>query len=679
MRQSLLVFMTLFAGFAQSQEDILEQAVQAAARKVTPSMVVIESSGGTETITGAAVPGKRRPGPAGAPGVRKGSGPTTGVIVSPDGYIISSAFNFANKPTSIIISTQGGKRHVAKIVATDQSRMVTLLKIDATGLTVPEAAPTSSMQVGQTVIALGKTLTLTPDAPPSVSVGILSALGRIWGRAIQTDAKVSPVNYGGPLADLSGRVLGILVPASPQADGETAGFEWYDSGIGFAMPLDQILSNLEKLKKGKDLRRGVMGITMQSQDQYGAEAIVGSVAPNSPAQKIGLKPGDKVIAIAGKKVENHAQLMNHLGTRYEGDEVEVRILRGKDEINLGKMALAGTLSSPPSGNLGILPMRDDKEKGVEVRHVLPDTGAAKAGLKQGDRILKAGLVTPLAKADAPLRPVGNRDDLAALLQSSTIGQFLNLELKRADGKTEQVRITLGPDTQVIPAILPEKASLAKPSNADAKKPEIGTLRKASAAGDRNYFISIPITYEPNAAYGLIVWLHPTGKGRDKDIEDLLATWDDYCARNNIIMVAPRCDSELGWTPGDADIILEAIKHAQDNYNIDRKRVVAHGMGSGAQMAYYIAFQQRQLIRAVAAVGGAMGASPKERIASQPLSFFLAVGDKDLIREAVLETIKKLGEFQYPAILREMKDRGHQYFDSPTLDQMAIWVDLLDRL
>nr|NDG08807.1 serine protease [Oxalobacteraceae bacterium] len=149
-----------------------------------------------------------------------------------------------------IISTAGGKRHVAKIIATDQSRMVTLLKIDTTGLPMPEVLPVSSIQVGQTAIAMGKTLSLTPDAPPSISVGIISAVGRIWGRAIQTDAKVSPVNYGGPLVDLSGKVMGILVPASPQAEGETAGFEWYDSGIGFAMPMEQILGNLERLKQG---------------------------------------------------------------------------------------------------------------------------------------------------------------------------------------------------------------------------------------------------------------------------------------------------------------------------------------------------------------------------------------------------------------------------------------------
>ena len=83
------------------------------------------------------------------------------------------------------------------------------------------------------------------------SVGIISAVGRIWGRAMQADAKISPVNYGGPLVDLYGRVLGVIVPADPRSEGETAGVEWYDSGIGFAVPLEDILAALPRLKEAR--------------------------------------------------------------------------------------------------------------------------------------------------------------------------------------------------------------------------------------------------------------------------------------------------------------------------------------------------------------------------------------------------------------------------------------------
>ena len=116
------------------------------------------------------------------------------------------------------------------------------------------------MTVGQWSIAVGRTY----DQPgPNISVGVLSAMGRIGSTAIQTDAKISPANYGGPLVDIHGRVLGILVPLSPQrGGGEVAGAEWYDSGIGFAIPLVDVFEWLPKLKSGKDLHPGVMGITL---------------------------------------------------------------------------------------------------------------------------------------------------------------------------------------------------------------------------------------------------------------------------------------------------------------------------------------------------------------------------------------------------------------------------------
>ena len=164
----------------------------------------------------------------------------------------------------------------------------------------------------------GRTLAPEVDGLPSVSVGIISALDRIWGKAVQTDAKVSPTNYGGPLIDLEGRVQGVLVPASPQAEGETAGFEWYDSGIGFAIPLEDINAVLPRMIKGTEkkpvvLRRGYLGITMRSGDMYEAPPIIGTVAPGSAGDKAGIKPGDLVKSIDGKPVSNYAQVLHRFG------------------------------------------------------------------------------------------------------------------------------------------------------------------------------------------------------------------------------------------------------------------------------------------------------------------------------------------------------------------------------
>ena len=96
--------------------------------------------------------------------------------------------------------------------------MLVLLKVESeTPLPVPTAVPRGEMQVGQWTVAVGRALS---SDEINLSVGILSAVDRIWGKAIQTDAKISPSNYGGPLVDLQGRVLGILVPLSPDAQNE---------------------------------------------------------------------------------------------------------------------------------------------------------------------------------------------------------------------------------------------------------------------------------------------------------------------------------------------------------------------------------------------------------------------------------------------------------------------------
>src|ERR1700741_1848757 len=123
MRRFLITLACLgFVGAARAQDlgSLQEKATQAATAKAAPSVVAIETQGGTDTIVA---------GPRGQR-IRKGSGPTTGLIVSADGFVITSAFNFANKPSSIMVAVPGKKdRYVAKVIATDQTRMLTLLQL----------------------------------------------------------------------------------------------------------------------------------------------------------------------------------------------------------------------------------------------------------------------------------------------------------------------------------------------------------------------------------------------------------------------------------------------------------------------------------------------------------------------------------------------------------------------
>src|SRR5262249_54317142 len=197
-RRTIPALLLFAAGaFAQDPNDATEKAMKELAVKVAPSIARIETSGGAEAIWGAG-----RKGPEVM--FRRGVGASTGLVVDPNGYIITSTFNFVGKPTDIFVTVPGKPRVVAKVVGSDPTRMLTMLKVDQTGLTVPPAFPKKDVEVGMWSIALGRTLDTDLSHPPSINGGIVSATNRIWGKAIQSDAKISPVNYGGPLLALAG-------------------------------------------------------------------------------------------------------------------------------------------------------------------------------------------------------------------------------------------------------------------------------------------------------------------------------------------------------------------------------------------------------------------------------------------------------------------------------------------
>src|SRR5581483_5677713 len=120
-----------------------------------------------------------------------------------------------------------------------------------------------------------------------------------------------------------------------------------------------------------DLNRGILGVTMRSNDMYADEPIVGTVMPGSAAEAIGMKPGEKLLKIADKAVNNYAQVQHHLGNKYEGDKVSLEFERDKKAIEVKEVTLGGAVASFNQPFLGILPMRDDPEPGVEVRYVFP--------------------------------------------------------------------------------------------------------------------------------------------------------------------------------------------------------------------------------------------------------------------------------------------------------------------
>jgi serine protease Do len=263
----------LFPLFAWGQASAdFDRAVE----KVAASVVQIETVGGGERLGGQL----------------RASAPSTGVVVGADGWILSSSFNLSHHPSGIVVTLDDGTKHAAKLAAEDKSRLLALLKIDAEGLPVPEAVPRSEVVVGKSTVALGKSW---EASVPSRSYGIISATNRIWGKALQTDANVSPANYGGPLIDASGRVFGVLTPLSPQQDAVAAGVQWYDSGIGFAVPFEDVLTRLEQLKQG-ELQRGLLGVRFPSGDLLSSPKV-DYVSWRSPAALAGMQTGDVIEAI----------------------------------------------------------------------------------------------------------------------------------------------------------------------------------------------------------------------------------------------------------------------------------------------------------------------------------------------------------------------------------------------
>ncbi len=331
-----------------------QRVVRAVLESVRPILVKIETIGGAMPLAESDSPDAI----LAAPGFRQADGPTTGVICAPDGYILTSSFNFVRDPTVITVALHDGRRLVARLVARDHPAGLALLKIPADDLPVPQWASSSELRAGQWALVAGFG---HGGAEPAVSLGILSALERLDGRAVQTDARTSPANYGGPLCDLEGRVIGICVPKAGRGDNEIAGVEWYDSGIGFAIRADFLAGRLPHLLQGTDLHQGAIGVAFDTSDPV-AGAATGAADPGGvrvlgvvpgPAADAGVQADDLVVAADGQPVQRLITLTRILARKLVGETVVLSCRRGDETftatLQLVTEAALRERQRPPAG------------------------------------------------------------------------------------------------------------------------------------------------------------------------------------------------------------------------------------------------------------------------------------------------------------------------------------------
>ena len=276
----------------------------------------------------------------------------SGFIISSDGLILTNkhVVSDPNAEYSVILSND--KKYSAKIIALDPFMDLAILKIDAKNLPVVTLGNSDKLLTGQTVIAIGYSLS---EYQNTVTKGIVSGMkrrvsaqGETIDEAIQTDAAINPGNSGGPLINLKGEVIGINAAVNRQGQ-----------LIGFAIPINSAKRAIESVKKyGKIVRPwlGVRYILLNKRISeannlsvnYGALLVRGSsatdfaVLPNSPADKAGLKEKDIILEVGGKKIDENNSLAKLIGVRSVGEKINLKILRqGKKiivSVTLGEYA-----------------------------------------------------------------------------------------------------------------------------------------------------------------------------------------------------------------------------------------------------------------------------------------------------------------------------------------------------
>ena len=231
----------------------------------------------------------------------------------------------------VIVHLPSGLRTGGKVVGANRELDVAVVQIDpALDLAVADIGPLSTVEVGQTAVAVGSPFGMENV----VTVGVVSALNQVLGGEnmpplgmIQTDAPINSGNSGGALADLQGRVIGMNVAITSTLGGGNI-------GVGFATPIEVAIWIAEELRAGREVRFGFLGITGFTPALGEPGAIVASVTPGGPAEAAGMEVNDRIVAFDGQPVSSMNELTVAVRLRAPGTEVPVEVVRGDQLIRL---------------------------------------------------------------------------------------------------------------------------------------------------------------------------------------------------------------------------------------------------------------------------------------------------------------------------------------------------------
>ena len=329
----------------------------------------------------------------------------SGVIVSSDGYIITNN-HVIDGADKITVTIPGDKKeYEAKLIGHDAKSDIAVVKIEKKGLVPVKFFDSDKVKIGDVVFAIGNPF----GVGETVTHGIVSAVGRNsmgieeYENFIQTDAPINPGNSGGALLNSSGELIGINT-AIVTRSGSSA-------GIGFAIPSNMVRDIAKQLIEKGVYKRGYLGVTITNvssdmssfyDGKFGA--LVASVGSDTPAKKAGLKRGDLIVAVDGKRVESASALKNIIGTYQPGATVTLTYIRDKKRKDV-KVKLASydntttlsdnskalykgltveQLSSAQKSQMGIAA----NIEGVVVTKVEPNSPAFEEGVMQGDIVIQ---------------------------------------------------------------------------------------------------------------------------------------------------------------------------------------------------------------------------------------------------------------------------------------------------